>query len=103
MRVRWDGAAGAVNRDVGAETGEGDVLEQGQVVEVSEGLGENLVRYSADWHFADGDPLAELIVQKREELNAIAAELGIEDPSGYPNKPSLARAIVEARAGGEAS
>lgn len=49
MKVVWKGASGALCREVGLETGQGDVLEQGCEYEVSDELGASLVASHADW------------------------------------------------------
>lgn len=53
MKVRWTGESGAVNRDVGAETGTGDVLENGATFVVSKELGESLVSSHVAWESLD--------------------------------------------------
>jgi hypothetical protein len=47
--VIYDGPAGVVNRDVGAETGEGDLLEPGRRYRVSDVLADRLVASSVHW------------------------------------------------------
>lgn len=49
MKVRYDGPPGAINRDVGQETGRGDALNPGDEFEVSDALGRRLLASSV--HF----------------------------------------------------
>jgi hypothetical protein len=100
MQVRWDGPSGSVNRDVGAETGEGDVLEHGCVYELSDELAESLVRHDASWHYAEDDEMSQLTLLKRNDLEKVAADAGVENPGRFPNKLALAAAIVAAKGGG---
>lgn len=44
----------------------------------------------------DADSKSELMSLKRDDLEALAEEHGIENPSGYPNKGELADAILAA-------
>lgn len=43
----------------------------------------------------------ELLQLKRDELDEMAAGLGVEDPEGLDNKPAVVAAILEAEASGE--
>lgn len=46
----------------------------------------------------DAPPTADELEQEtRAELDAIAANVGVDNPSGLPNKRAVAEAIVEAR------
>lgn len=97
MKVRYDGPSGNVNRDVGAETGQGDVLEHGCVYDVSDELGEALVSYDASWHDAAGDAIGELTELTRDELNAKAEKAEITAPERFPNKRALAAEISKVK------
>ena len=44
----------------------------------------------------DQDTKSELMKLRRDELEGLASEQGIEDPAEYPNKEALADAILEA-------
>jgi hypothetical protein len=84
-RVRYVGPPDQQNRDVGAETGEGDLLEPGAVYELSDELAERLIASSV--HFKPARSVT------RAELNARAAELGIENAAELPNMDAVAAAI----------
>lgn len=58
-RVRYTGAPGAVNRDVGAETGAGDLLEPGRIYDVSDELAGRLVASCVFWRPAGRKRAAE--------------------------------------------
>jgi hypothetical protein len=49
MKLRFNGPDGQVSREVGAETGNGDVLEPGSEITVSTKLGERLLASSSQW------------------------------------------------------
>jgi hypothetical protein len=55
-KVRYLGPSGAVNRDVGAESGRGDVMHYRAEYEVSEQLAKRLVASSADWKVIEDEP-----------------------------------------------
>lgn len=46
---------------------------------------------------AKEDPITELLALSRNDLNALAEEHGVGDPSRLANKEAVAKAIVEAR------
>lgn len=73
--MRYVGPDGQVNRDVGAETGEGDELEPGQVYEVSAELADRLANTAMWERVKDFDQLP------LRELRKLAAERGVEGAS----------------------
>jgi hypothetical protein len=96
MEVRYDGPSGNVNRDVGAETGNGDVLEHGCVYDVSEQLGDTLLTYDANWTAAGDDEIGKLAGKPRAELDKLAKAAGIDNAEAFPNRRALAAEIVKA-------
>jgi hypothetical protein len=74
-KVIWNGPEGFANRDVGAETGEGDLLEPGAVYEVSQELAERLLESSEQWA-----PVTDYDRLTVEQLRDVAKEQG---RSGY--------------------
>jgi len=46
---------------------------------------------------SDDDLRGQLLAHKRDELNAAAAELGVEAPEALPNKAAVVDAIIEAK------
>lgn len=49
---------------------------------------------------SEDNPLKTLLKESREELNAKAAELGIENPEEFQNKQAVAEAIIESKGKG---
>lgn len=96
MKVRWNGVTGAVCREVGAETGLGDVLEHDAVYEVSDELAEQLLASGANWAPADDSVRSQLLTLKREDLERLASDAGIENPKAFKTKPALVDALIEA-------
>lgn len=83
-KVRYLGPSGAVNRDVGAESGRGDVMHYRAEYEVSERLAKRLLASSADWTVVEEKPATD-----KDEAPAKAAE---------PDKPAAKAA--EKKGGG---
>lgn len=68
-RVKYVGPAGAVNRDVGRETGEGDLLEPGREYDVPQELVKRLVDGSPHWQRPKkGEPKHDEPAKPEEEV-----------------------------------
>ena len=76
MKVRYNGLGGQVNRRIGAETGEGDLLVEGKVYDLSDELGISLVL--SDANFEPNGKAAEKLVDDAKA----ARELAEEQPEG---------------------
>jgi hypothetical protein len=76
------------------------MFQQGEVYEVSEDFGKFSIRQG--WAseakptkpISKKSPLEQLLELKRDDLNAKATALGIEDPASLPNKQAVAEAIL---------
>lgn len=84
--MRYVGPEGQVNRDVGAETGEGDELVPGQVYDVSTDLADRLDNTAMWERVKDFDDLP------LRELRKLAGERGIEGASKM-DKPTVIAAL----------
>lgn len=94
--MRYVGPDGQVNRDVGAETGEGDELTPGHVYEVSAELADRLANTAMWERVKDFDELP------LRELRKLAAERGIEGASGM-GKDDVVKALRGERESGESA
>lgn len=86
-RLIWNGDSGVANRDVGAATGAGDLLEPGGVYSVPAELADQLLASSQDWaRVTDYDGLT------LEQLRAAARDANIEGRSKL-NRDELIAAL----------
>jgi len=91
MKVRYNGLGGQVNRLIGAETGEGDLLVEGRVYDLSDELGISLVL--SDANFEPSGKAAEKLVDEERSKRELIAEQ--PEGSGLKEGPPAESAEVE--------
>ena len=99
MHVRYVGPGRG--QEIRLRSGRYVTARKGELVEVPEEDGRNLVR-QGKWVAADADgdePPEDLQSKTRVQLNEIAVGLGVENPADLANKDEVIAAIEAAQAG----